>query len=220
MAAPVYPQQPPGFVVLSPSPAPFVGAPQLWLGPRGSVLPLGQQGTRCWMTWHHQCLPAKLLTHLPPHTGQGAMTVQFSPEQHLQAGKQLRGQPRTRANAPQAQMKSSPITSTLPRASSRPAHPNGGHSFKAEFAAPREFPCRFSLKVANVRTWMRGPAPRLCCKITPPPLLHPLFQTLKPKEGESCTEKAASSGVCLALLGTEEGSQGGGGQQIPTWPRP
>lgn len=68
------------------------------------------------------CLSAKLLTHLPPHTGQGAVTVQFSPEQHLQAGKQLRGQPRTRANAPHAQRKASPCfpsatTGSLPRAS-------------------------------------------------------------------------------------------------------
>lgn len=49
--------------------------------------------------------------------------------------------------------------------------------------------------------------------------LHPLFQTLKPQAGKSCTEKAVSSSGCPALLGTEKGSQEGGGQQIPTRPR-
>lgn len=204
-----------------PFPCTLCWGPPALTGTKGLCLPLGQQGTRCWMTWHYRCLPGNLLTHLPPHTGQGAMTVQFSPEQHLQAGKQLRAQPRTRENSPDA------IQPLLPQCHHR--HPAQSlltscpPRWRGQLQGRVCSSLSISMQIQFTGSKNKDTDERFCSpsllQSNPtrhPCSLHPLLQTLKPKAGKSCTEKAVSSGGRPALLGTKKGSQGGGEQQILT----
>lgn len=150
------------------------------------------------------------------------MTVQFSPEQHAQAGKWLGGQPRAGASAtpspPETQSPASlgAIVGTLPGASHPPQR---GMQLQDRACSSLTISTPIKFAGSKFKATDEGvcllPASSLSLprrqvtSLSVAHSLHPFLRALKPTAGKSRTEKAASSGRFPARLGTERGGQPG-----------